>query len=62
MQAGLLAAEKAIASTAAVAKLLPYPHLITRSLDATIRIRGRIGPMLGFTLFKISAITIAASS
>lgn len=31
--AGLVEAEKAIASTAAVAKLLPHPDLITRSLE-----------------------------
>jgi len=29
----LMAAERAIASTAAVAKLLPHPDLITRSLE-----------------------------
>lgn len=33
IMSSLIAAEKAIASTAAVARLLPHPDLITRSLE-----------------------------
>ena len=37
----LMAAEKAIASTAAVARLLPHPDFITRSLERREAVRPR---------------------